>query len=186
MTQDFSNILVVGLQRSGTNFATYNCFPGSLDYLDNYWKHDFKRDGEIPCDKILCIIKNPYTWIESVCFRNKVDIIEYFPEYRLYDEIDHIGPFKINLIRILNLYKNYYKSWMGYRKTELVHYEQQLLSEYPDKINSVVPHNEDWNIMRTKSYRKFSTSLLSEGEINTITETLGESFIRKIGYPIKK
>lgn len=181
--EDYSDVFIVGIQRSGTNFARFNCFPGSVDVCDDYHKHCIKNE-DVSCEKVFCIVKNPYMWIESICFRNCVDIITYFPDYHLYDEKNYLGPFKINLVRLLHLYKDFYTSWINYEKTRIIQYEK-LLVENSSKINHLVPESTNWNKRRIKNYLNYNTTLLSDDNIKTITNVLGHDFITKIGYPVK-
>lgn len=173
-------IFINGIQRSGTNFAC-KIHKNSSDYSFPYWKHDPKLEGIDPdCTKVFCIIKNPYTWVESICFRNPVDIVKWFPSQHLKDHKDHLGPHQINLKRLCITYKLFYASWLNYNKTKLIHYEQ-LLKTYRNIAD--VPYT-DWNPDRIDQYLNYKTTL-PHAAINIITETLGEDFFNRIGYPTK-
>ena len=177
-------IFVNGLQRSGTNFAKLQ-FKNSVDYCWPYWKHDLKTQDVQPmdCSAVKCIIKNPYTWVESICFRNPVDIIQWFSGLHLYDQKDYLGPHKINLIKLISLYSFFYTSWMAYEKTKLIKYEDLLVLSSV-KVDTV-DYSTDWDPSRRKSYLKYETTLLNRNDINTINETLGKEFFKKINYPMK-
>lgn len=171
-------IFVNGLQRSGTNFA-HQIYQGSVQWCMPYWKHDPKMEGiDPPCDKVVCIIKNPYTWVESICFRNQVDIVQWFPSYRLRDQNDFLGPFNINLIRLVRLYKCFYTSWLNYDKTELVHYEDLLLLNKIDRV----PMSDDWDESRKAQYINGLAPLVPQKAKKIITDQLGQKFFDKIGY----
>src|SRR6056300_732279 len=175
-------ILLNGLQRSGTNFAT-SIFSNVTDCVHPYHKHSI-RDETIPvnCHKVFCIIKNPYTWVESICFRNQVDIKKYFPFYKLHNEKDYLGPHHINLKELCRLYQDFYMSWITLDKTKLIHYED-LLIKYRRKN---IPYNSDWDTARTKTYLKYNAPLVTQEAKNVITNTLGKEFFNLIGYPIKQ
>ena len=175
-------IFVNGIQRSGTNFAK-SLYANAKDYCYPYCKHHFKYESIDPdCEKVYCIIKNPYTWVESICFRDCVDIIKYFPSYQLYDENDHLGRFKINLKNLCTVYKTFYASWLAYDKTELIHYESLLIN---NDIHKRVPQGHNWDPKRYRTYLRYEAPLVPQKAQNIITETLGQDFFNKIGYEPK-
>lgn len=174
-------IFINGLQRSGTNFA-HNVYKDSVQYCYPYWKHDPKLEGIDPnSPKVFCIIKNPYTWIESICFRNPVDIVEWFPSHQLHDPKDHLGPHQINLKRLCTVYRLFYTSWLNYSKTKLIHYED-LLKKHQSITD--VPYT-NWNPDRINSYLNYEIHHLNRTHLDTINNTLGIDFIKRIGYPVK-
>jgi hypothetical protein len=175
-------IFVNGIQRSGTNFVK-KLYPGSIDYIKPYYKHDPKMEGIDPeCDKVLCVVKNPYTWVESICFRNEVDIVKWFPSYILRDAEDYLGPFNINLPRLLTVYKCFYTSWLNYEKTKLVRYEDVLVK---NRNVSDVPMSDNWDPVKIRSYLKYEAPLLPDKAKSVITKNLGQEFFDRIGYPTK-
>jgi len=187
-------IFVNGIQRTGTNY-TRELLQINTDYEVNeyqppYWKHD-TFSGIIPeCDLIYCVIKNPYTWIESICFRNCVDIIEKNPH--LYNNKDYLGPFKINLIEACKLYKTFYSSWIKYG-VKLIHYEDLLnesyLKELLNKEKVIIPqkvnfsHNFKYDYI--EYYKNYQLFHLNDNHINVINEILGNDFLEIIGYTKK-
>jgi hypothetical protein len=175
-------VFINGLQRSGTNFAYKICEEQATEYCPPYWKHDIKIDSVDPdASSVHCIIKNPYTWVESVCFRNPVNIVEHFSSFDLLDLTDHLGPYQINLNRLCLVYKLFYSSWLTYPKTKLIHYEQLL-----EKNRSVrgVPWT-DWDSNRVRSYLRYQTQHLNSNHISIINNNLGTDFIQKLGYQVK-
>ena len=175
-------IFINGIQRSGTNFAA-SLIENCEQYCWPYWKHDFKIQSVDPeCDKVICVIKNPYTWVESICFRDCVDIVNWFPSHHLAKGDDVLGPFNINITRLISVYKLFYISWMNYNKTELFHYEDLLNNK---NIHLKVDQGHNWDPKRAKSYLKYEAPLVPQEAKNIITETLGKEFFQRIGYPMK-
>lgn len=175
-------IFLNGLQRTGTNFAE-TFYQDAITWCNPYWKHDPKLEGIEPegADKVICIIKNPYTWVESICFRNQVDIVKWFPSRHLRDNKHYLGPFNINLQRLLEVYYIFYTTWLNYEKTELVHYEDLLLR----KNVGLVPMSHDWDPNRKKQYLKYEAPLIPQPAKDFISRYLKEDFFDKIRYPIK-
>lgn len=81
------NFYMFGLQRSGTNFI-YDTIHGNfenmlqLNIVDHNvssptWKHLIEPRNEwVPNVPVLFVYKNPYTWLESVAYRNSMDFWE--------------------------------------------------------------------------------------------------------------
>jgi hypothetical protein len=180
---------ICGLQRSGTNLQQI-LTPNAVVWADPYHKHYIKyKDIDPDVDQVLCLIKNPYMWIESICFRSSKDLTEIFHEYYLdsvwhgtEDPEDFIGPRHLYLPRLCLVYKLFYTSWINYEKTRLIHYEDLINSE---TIIMRVPHSDNWEPNRAHQYVNYQTNHLSNKQIQQITDCLGEDFFNKIGYPIK-
>jgi len=176
-------IFVSGIQRSGTNFA-HTIIENSVQACYPYFKHDPKlQDIDPECVKVFCIIKNPYTWVESICFRNEVDIVKWYPGLNLRDHEDYLGPFHINLKRLLIAYRLFYTSWLNYEKTKLIHYEDLL--KKTNNTNFKTDHNDNWDANRKKSYIHYQTTLLPNESKDIITNFLGQEFFKLIKYPIQ-
>ena len=178
-------IFVNGLQRTGTNFAT-SLFDNCTNWCWPYWKHTIKYESIDPkCDKVYCIIKNPYSWIESICVRDCVDIIAmYGHTYKLQDQNNHFGKFQLNVQRLCWVYKLFYTSWLNYEKTELIKYED-LLIKHKNSTNTLVPQSGKWDPKRIKPYLKYEAPLVPIPVKNIISKTLGKEFFDLIGYSIK-
>ena len=197
-------IFINGIQRTGTNYAL-SLFRQNLpnmfftDDIDGNWKHGFyKTPFDITINKTITIIKHPGTWVESVCFRNCVDIIKIFPKYNLYDTSDYCGPFYINLRNLCKLYCDYYNSWLDKPNTYLVQYET-LLSERKVKKNIIkyfeikldniilpkkVNRSGNFKKEHIKNYEKYKIQYLNKKEIQVIKECLSKNFLKKIKYYI--
>lgn len=180
---------ICGLQRSGTNLLQI-IVPDATVWEDPYHKHCIKyEDIEPDVDRVLCVIKNPYMWIESICFRTPHDMTKAFYEYFLdsvwvgtEDPEDFIGPYHLYLPRLCQVYKLFYTSWMNYHKTKLIHYEDLINSK---TVAMHVPQSDNWDSDRAQQYVNYQPSYLSDKQIQQITDCLGEEFFNKIGYPIK-
>jgi len=199
-----TNIFINGLQRSGTNYAL-ELFKNNLpdcnvsDYTEEYTKHNmFNKEHTLNNYTTITIIKNPYTWIESICFRNCVDIIEYYSDYKLCNGEYIIGNFNISLKNILKLYKDYYLGWLN--NSILMRYEDIInqvtatkkinkiinLSNKIEIPNYLVKQSAFFKFEQIREYQNFETKYLTSEDIGYINDALEESFIEIIGYNVKK
>lgn len=123
------NYYLFGLQRSGTNLVhnlikdNYGLEPANSGHEE--WKHSMKPalKNDYPIFKV---IKNPYTWVESIVYRERAD----FYEKHDYDFFQP-GPFMVedvNLNMLMYVYKTWYDQWKD--KGILIKYEDIL---YPDQ-----------------------------------------------------
>lgn len=181
---------ICGLQRSGTNLLQA-LLPNAVSYAYPYWKHTIKYEGTDPdVDQVICVIKNPYTWAESILFRNPVDIHLMYYEHHLLESRewhkdnpdDFVGPYHIHLPRLCMIYYFFYTAWMAYNKTQLIHYESLLNDE---TVHMSVPENQNWDPVRAQDYATYQTHYLNHAQIQQITNSLGKEFFEKIGYPVK-
>jgi hypothetical protein len=193
-------IFVNGLQRTGTNYIRQllqlNTNFDICDWENLYWKHHLYKNIAPNCDQVVCVIKNPYTWIESICFRNCVDIKEMYPQ--IVNCYDYIGNFEINLIEACKLYKEFYSSWLNFGVT-LVHYEDMLdqdiicsflKNNYNISLNNVeipkhVKFSDFFNQNQIPLYKSYAISKLTSNNISVINDILTIDFINKVSYPIK-
>lgn len=193
-------IFVNGIQRTGTNYTRQllkeNIDHGIHDRMPPYHKHDSFTGIKPTCDSIICVIKNPYTWVESICFRNCVDIKE--KNSQLFNKTDSIGNFNINLIELCRLYKKFYTSWINYG-VNLVHYENLLDEQYVKMFlnknfnwvgnNIQIPKNVDFSANFEKKqiqwYKNYDLFYLHKNHIDIINEQLDNNFLNLIEYPIK-
>ena len=111
-----------GLQRNGTNY-TLSLLKLNTEYLccnaiENYHKHNLYKQIKPDCDMVLTVVKNPYLWIESILFRNPVDIVKYHSDYKLDDKDNYLE-------NLLSLYYDFYTGWMN-ANSFIVRYEDLL------------------------------------------------------------
>lgn len=222
------NILLKGLQRSGTNYfkqiidkninvnlfytnlsteSHYQNIPKYLknvetgDYIFDLWKHnltplDSVLIEEYKIDGFVLIIKNPYSWIESIVYRTHIDLVETYNErYNVFED----GLFRID--NLSKLYKELYENWLN--KAYLIKYEDLLLNkkkvliDFANEFNLKLKHEKIENISEKvaashqfndsfiKKYINVELSHLSIEQICLINETIGEDFFNKIGYELK-
>lgn len=135
------DVHVFGLQRSGTTFLekllTQN-FQCKLS--GEHWKHSIER---VPTySPTFVIFKNPYTWIESIMFREHADLPATSPEILLPSYLNAGActltddPVSINPVELAKLYERYFYSWYDYGR--IVRYEDLIQEETLRKfINSI-------------------------------------------------
>lgn len=186
---------IFGLQRSGTSFfesllkLNFKCDVANA----NNWKHELKR---VHVDhKIYNTYKNPYTWIESVIFRDPADLLVTSPH--LIDAGYNIGHDKVNLIALSKLYNDYVLSW--YDKSTFVRYEDLLDETKRNFFLESVPFeriSNDWLIPEAGSlfmsegfnnniipyYLDEKPTKLSEYEINIINDNISIDIFNALGY----
>jgi hypothetical protein len=197
------NIFINGLQRTGTNYAL-KLFRQNLPNIEFeeefnlYWKHDFYKGFflNISPNKILTIIKHPYSWVESICFRNCVDIKTYFPNYYLHNTQDYCGPFSINLKNLCELYYDWYNTWLDVPQINLIQYERLLTEKDLRKniislfnINSKtivipdnIPQSHDFVNERKELYKDYKTQYLNSTQKQIIKNNLPIDFLKRINY----
>lgn len=196
-------VFINGLQRTGTNYAL-KLFKQNLpniefkDWANPYWKHDFYKGPFLnnPPNKILTIIKHPYSWVESICFRNCVDIKTWFPNYYLHNAQDHCGPFQINLKNLCELYYDWYNTWLNVPQVNLIQYER-LLTERDVRRNikrifnihpktivipNNIPQSHDFVNERKELYKDYKTQYLNAKEKQIIKNSLPKDFLKRIHY----
>ena len=198
-------VFLNGLQRSGTNYIL-KLFRQNLpsikfkNCITLYFKHDFFRGHFLnnPPDKILTVIKHPYSWVESICFRNCVDIKRWFTNYYLHNPKDHCGPFSINLKNLCELYHDFYDTWLDVPQTRLIHYESilkpkdvhKIIHKHFDidlkiediKIPKQVPQSHDFVHERKEIYSNYKTQYLNDIQKQIIKECLPKNFLKRIKY----
>jgi len=107
------NVVVVGLQRSGTTFLEQLLLQNTEEVVivntpkTGFHKHIYGREvlRAIVEKKIyiLLIYKHPYSWIDSI-YRKKVNICKVYPEVRIDKRIDPA--------KLANLYQRFYYWWL--------------------------------------------------------------------------
>jgi len=202
-------IFINGLQRTGTNYVLklFQQNIPNIEFKDDthhpyYHKHDlynFKNPftDKYP-NKILTIIKHPYSWIESICFRNCVDIKTWFPNYYLHNAQNHCGPFQINLKNLCKLYYDWYNTWLDVPQVNLIPYER-LLAERDVRRNikrifnihpktivipNNIPQSHDFMHERKELYKNYKTQYLNDFQKKIIKNNLPKTFLKRINYTL--
>ncbi len=195
------NFYIFGLQRSGTNLVQTimeTNFGGVVkNQGEKQWKHCLSPDENLNfADPILKVIKSPYTWVESIVFRDRADFYEkhdgnfFDPAPVMVDDV--------NLMNLVYVYKSHYNKWKEtgtlIRYEDILYPDQQreyfsdiLLSEV-NKSEWVSPEPgsmfmcEDFKDEHRDYYEKQRPSKLSGMHILTINRLLTKDFFRETGY----
>lgn len=142
---------IFGIQRSGTNYLETliekNFSVRKNNPSTRCWKHSIDMPAGLdPKQPIIVIHKNPYLWVESIAWRNRVDWIKTQTMYPATDVADDqrmmIGENgkQMNLINLTKTYKHFYNTWFinpddMIKETRLViRYEDLLENEKRGKI----------------------------------------------------
>lgn len=132
------DFVILGLQRSGTNFLE-QCLKKNIRNLriankndDGIWKHSYGSNNNLNLNKIM-IVKHPYSWVDSIV-RNNQDIKKrYIRVVKTKDTKYIIDDFNLDeLIRLWNDFNNY---WLE-QNIEYVIYEH-IISSY-ESIKEVI------------------------------------------------
>jgi len=136
---------IFGLQRSGTSFIeklialNFTCvisnganWKHSLDYVDTFTSFN--------------IYKNPYTWVESVIFRDPADILLTHPHLLSGERSEKIGHDSVNLRELCKLYNTYCNNWLEHDDVTVVKYEDIIQEKTRNVfLDSLLPIFESRN-----------------------------------------
>jgi len=206
-----------GLQRSGTNFieesVSKNYGTRKVNNGKDLWKHHIVVPSALKTKNVIIVYKNPYTWIESIAFRNSVDFLRtqrHFPVDELPRDKDMmVGSGNFNLINLAKTWKTYQQNWcFNYSKKEsafYIKYEDLLEDEKREEIfcnlenkfdwkrkqktlqftnRGGVSQSRDYNANREEYYRLGVPKDLTEKQIYMINNTIGRSLISHMGYEV--
>lgn len=208
-----------GLQRSGTNFIETiinRNFNGKRQNRNNAsWKHFIDPpDGWTAQHPTFLIYKNPYTWVESICFRNSVDWIKTQKTYPALEGPVNLkaGPKSINVEALAKTYKHWHDKWIAepkaganYENVVIIRYEDllnngkrdQVLTDIESKFNVkrkhqnwAIPNNgavsqsKDYTKDREKYYIEMRPHKLNEEHIKAINDIVKKDVIKQLGYDV--
>lgn len=153
-----------GLQRTGTNFLESiikrNFDLRKKNASKGNWKHSVTVHEGIGNTPIVILRKHPYTWVESIAFRNSVDwekTQKRFPALESTNDPNNvIGPRNYNLENLAKTYHAFYRNWVlelpeEYRKHAFVINYEDMLSE--QKRNSILLQFSDtFNLERPRNW----------------------------------
>lgn len=171
---------IFGLQRTGTNFLE-SIIKRNFDLRKKnankgLWKHSVSVHSGMTNGPIVILRKHPYTWIESIAFRNNVDwekTQKRFPALESSNNPNNIiGPRNYNLENLAKTYHAFYRNWIldlpdEYRQNAfIINYEDMLnekkrnaiLLEFANRFNIEKPRN--WiipnagTVSQSKDYTK--------------------------------
>jgi len=161
-----------GLQRSGTNYFEGLMYRHFEVWCRNrgsgpHWKHSLQMPEQITDEFMYFVIsKNPYTWIESIAFRNPMDYIERQRRYPVDDRNINTdllaGKKQLNVVNMARTWNHFYRNWM-----EISPNPRILVLRYEDlldlKYKSLVAIGIYFDLPRRENasqYRSMETSLL--------------------------
>ena len=201
---------IFGLQRSGTNYMAQlmrlNFRANLVNAYPETWKHSIKVPASLhPAVPILIIHKNPYTWVESLCFRNRVDWCSGQKNYPCGAKggTDEIMVNGINIVSLAKAYRDFIHTWVESQNHVTIRYEDLLIEENRlvalDRIGRKfsfkhtkptwtnvapgnVPQSKDYNEMREKYYIEGFPTNLEDFQTAKITEVIGADNIAVLGY----
>jgi len=178
------------------------------------WKHsiDDPIDGWSRSLPNFVIHKNPYTWVESIATRNTVDWLKTQTTYPATDDIDselQLGDKKLNIVNLAKTYKHFYDNWLDRTDLKLymvIRYEDLLIDDKRYKILLDIPmrmsfpkpqrdkfmipkiggvsQSKDYTEEREEYYKSGRPSVLTQKQIEAVTETVGVELITKMGYEV--
>lgn len=197
---------IFGLQRSGTNFLENilrtNYKATKLNRTTKSWKHSIDvPEGYNSKKPTVLIHKNPYTWVESICLRNKVDWLKTQKTYPA-DEIEdeHLSLGRMNIKNLAKTYKHFHDTWLS-QDIHIIQYE--MLLEKSEKLlgdletsfgwnrtsstlsippRGKVSQSKDYDETREKYYKSQTPKKLTKYHIKTINDILGDDTFKKLGY----
>jgi hypothetical protein len=162
------NYFDFGLQRSGTNFIEQIIQTNFNGQRQNRHKAGWKHFIDPPelwegQHATFLIYKNPYTWVESICFRNTVDWIKTQRTYPALEgpAINKLGPKGISVEQLAKTYKHWHESWIekpkptaNYNNVVVIRYEDllregkrnEVLENIQTKFNAQRKNPNQWNI----------------------------------------
>jgi len=196
-----NSFMIFGLQRSGTTFLekliTYNYDATVAN--GSIWKHQLEvPDSDIPS---VAIIKSPYTWVESIAWREPADIAKTYPEVTEPGKImidNSYGECILNLHNLINLYCKWFNNWYE-SATHFFRYEDLLVAQDQQiqlsRLDFVRPY-DDWEAPAYGSlfmsegfkgedlfyYKSQTPKHLTDNHIDIINDVLGNDFFNETKY----
>jgi hypothetical protein len=186
---------IFGLQRSGTTFLEYlltNNFDCEIANNEN-WKHSLTR---IETNHVVFnIYKNPYTWIESIVFRDPADIL--ITSSSLLSDGYNIGHDNVNLVNLSKLYNDYALEWFD--QNTHVSYESLIDQDRLENVVRLLPFvrkttelvipkpgslfmSEGFSDDNISYYLNGSPRLLTDEDIDVINENISNNVFDMLGY----
>lgn len=188
---------IFGLQRSGTTFLEFLLKQNFVCEISNgvHWKHTLKRVETY--DITFNIYKNPYTWIESIVFRDPADLLINSPH--LLDAGYNIGHDQVNLELLAKLYNDYALSW--YDDNTFVRYEDIISANSRNDFLNRLPFKQKVDTYKVPDpgslfmsegfdnnsipyYLQGKPSKLTNAEISLINENISIDIFTKLGYKV--
>lgn len=187
-----SKFYTFGLQRSGTTFVgeiIKNSY--GLDYAnkENTWKHMLYPLIEFD-HPVVTVIKHPYTWVESIAWREPADLPKTSPY--ITDPGDYVidnsyGECPINVEQLIKVYKSWWNQWLNVGL--MVKYEDMIVDPFHQLIDvfgspaaPYIPEpgslfmSEGYNDDYDDYYINEEPQKLEQNYVEMINDILGQSF----------
>lgn len=217
-----NSFYIYGLQRSGTNYLEQllrqNFDVGKKNANQRntpMWKHNTIVDNNVikSKDKVFVIHKNPYMWIESICFRSAVDWtltqLEFPATDKNSDDDYNIGKKGFNIVNLAKTYQTFYQNWVTAthpkikEKSCVIKYEDLIVTQSREDIlchiadhfkytrktttwrnPTSVGMSPSWKHTDADMYISQQPQYLTPKQIKIITLTLTPTLISNLGYAI--
>lgn len=202
------NFYLFGLQRSGTSFFGETlCLNFESNYLNTSgtWKHSLTVPQTVKetLNPVFVIFKNPYTWIESICYRDPADLLITSARTYALQEADIgdliFGHDSVNLNRLAQLYEDYANEWLSLSNSTVVLYEQMIDKSFRDNFLSSlnwIKKVESWTVPEPGSlfmsegfenksieyYLKQQPKRLDKEKIDIINSVVSDTTFNQLGY----
>jgi len=186
------------------NFSAVALNPGQ-----RAWKHSIDVPSKWQSDKpTLVIHKNPYTWVESIVCREKRDWDKTqltYPSNEIHEDADLMYE-GMNIENNARTWKHFHDTWLSLETPMVVQYEKLLVEETREQILDEISERFEWSNTspsldgswsnvgdgvnlsskfkpeHKEYYKKGQPKVLSPRQIACITDTIGASMIRDMGY----
>lgn len=209
---------IFGIQRSGTNYIESlirdNFVSRKMNRTTRSWKHSINVPRNQNKNIFTVIIhKNPYTWTESICYRNKVDWTKtqfhYPADDRNFDRQLNVGPDKLNIINLAKTWNHFHKTWitdvqLNCDKYIIIRYEDLLTEETRENVLHELQNvgfdkkNDRWvdvdtiKVSQSKNYdttmNKYYLNMMPEKltryQIDAINQNIDHSLFKKMNYSL--
>lgn len=209
------DFLIAGLQRSGTNYIetllNKNIDNTKFGWEDWYWKHNINPPSlalfrQHNLRGIILCVKNPFAWVESICFRESADLYEAYGVY--YDMNDKSSLYFenngmiFNVKALIKLYNEYYNNWVNAPNLNIYtikyedilkdptkvitefkeRYNLQFKNEELDTIVANLPMSNNWDFSLKEFYVNYRLKYLDNQQLDYIAQLLDIELLKKIGY----
>lgn len=205
---------IFGLQRTGTNFVEVvmrnNFSVRKTNTQRNCWKHSITVPKNYkPRSPTIVIYKNPYTWVESIAFRNTVDWVRTQLTYPATEDCDpalKVGSSGLNLSNLAKTYNHFYTTWLLNNpgtNVVFIKYEDLLVPDSRERVfqdlaskfqmkprqpnftfpdRGSVSQSRDYNSSRETYYLKQTPEKLTPIQIQEVGRIVDSRIFEKTGY----
>jgi hypothetical protein len=193
---------IFGLQRSGTTFLEqllHLNFGCRVANSHDSWKHSIEK-LVFPSYTIFNIYKNPYTWIESVMFREHADLPITSPQILEESSLNDGLHLRINPVELAKIYENYCNNWCVNlsNNTFIIRYEDLIEKDSLKHFIEMIPFTRICNDIKIPKagfwmsegfkediipyYLKGIPEHLNSHQINAINEIISDQTFSRLGY----